>query len=51
MTKRKYINRLAIWIKDADNKQCIDSLKKAITRELGLSSNITIQFIRHGEKA
>ncbi|KPA81012.1 eukaryotic translation initiation factor eIF-4E putative (EIF4E1) [Leptomonas pyrrhocoris] len=49
MSKRKYHNRLAVWISDASAKDKIDALRKAITKEASLPYIASLVFTKHGE--
>lgn len=49
MSKRKYHNRLAVWVSDAAAKDKIDALKKAITKEANLPPIASLVFTKHGE--
>lgn len=49
MSKRKYHNRLAVWVSDASAKDKIDALKKAIAKEANLPPIASLVFTKHGE--
>ncbi|KAG5475397.1 hypothetical protein LSCM1_03510 [Leishmania martiniquensis] len=49
MSKRKYHNRLAVWVSDAAATDRIEALKKALTREASLAPIASIVFTKHGE--
>lgn len=49
MSKRKYHNRLAVWVSDAAAKDKIDALKKTITKEANLPPIASLVFTKHGE--
>lgn len=51
MSKRKYHNRLAIWVSDAAGKEKIDALKKALSKEASLPPIASIVFTKHGESS
>lgn len=49
MSKRKYHNRLAVWVSDASAKDKIDALKKTMTKEANLPPIASLVFTKHGE--
>ncbi|KAK7195310.1 eukaryotic translation initiation factor eIF-4E [Novymonas esmeraldas] len=49
MSKRKYHNRLAVWVSDAAATERIDALKKTLTKEASLAPIASIVFTKHGE--
>ncbi|AYU80051.1 eIF4E1 / Eukaryotic translation initiation factor 4E-1 / LeishIF4E1 [Leishmania donovani] len=49
MSKRKYHNRLAVWVSDASATGKIEALKKALTKEASLAPIASIVFTKHGE--
>ncbi|SYZ67086.1 eukaryotic_translation_initiation_factor_eIF-4E [Leishmania braziliensis MHOM/BR/75/M2904] len=49
MSKRKYHNRLAVWVSDASATDKIEVLKKALTKEASLAPIASIVFTKHGE--
>ncbi|KAG5475656.1 hypothetical protein LSCM4_04238 [Leishmania orientalis] len=49
MSKRKYHNRLAVWVSDAAATDKIEALKKTLTREAALAPIASIVFTKHGE--
>lgn len=49
MSKRKYHNRLAVWVSDASANDKIDALKKAIAKEANLPPIASLVFTKHGE--
>ncbi|CAJ1009757.1 putative Eukaryotic initiation factor 4E [Leishmania naiffi] len=49
MSKRKYHNRLAVWVSDASATDKIEALKKTLTKEASLAPIASIVFTKHGE--
>ncbi|AIN99541.1 eukaryotic translation initiation factor eIF-4E, putative [Leishmania panamensis] len=49
MSKRKYHNRLAVWVSDASATDKIEVLKKALTKEASLAPIASVVFTKHGE--
>lgn len=49
MAKRKYHNRLALWVRDAKNTAAIEAMKKKLKEEAGLPASASIVFTKHGE--
>lgn len=47
LSKRKYNNRLAVWINDATATDKIEALKKAIIRETNLPPSASLMFTKH----
>ncbi|EPY34320.1 translation initiation factor 4E [Strigomonas culicis] len=51
MAKRKYQNRLAIWVKDAGATEAIESIKNKLKQTITLPEGVTAVFSKHGEKS
>ncbi|GET89814.1 eukaryotic translation initiation factor-like [Leishmania tarentolae] len=49
MSKRKYHNRLAVWVSDGSALDKIEALKKTLTKEASLAPIASIVFTKHGE--
>lgn len=49
IAKRKYVNRLSVWIKDASDEVAIGRLKEKIIKETTLPSGFNFAFSKHGE--
>ncbi|KAG5501513.1 hypothetical protein JKF63_03342 [Porcisia hertigi] len=49
MSKRKYHNRLAVWVSDASATEKIEALKKTLTKEASLPPIASIVFTKHGD--
>lgn len=50
MAKRKYHNRLAIWVRDATATEAIEKIKKRLVKEANLPPSASLVFTKHGEK-
>ncbi|CCW60928.1 unnamed protein product [Phytomonas sp. EM1] len=51
MAKRKYHNRLALWLKNGNNDSAIDSIKKRLIQEAPLHGLAPLAFTRHSDLA
>lgn len=51
MAKRRYHNRLAVWVKDKTATDAIEEIRKRVTKEAKLPSSMNLVFTDHEEKA
>nr|CCD15774.1 unnamed protein product [Trypanosoma congolense IL3000] len=48
LSKRKYHNRIALWVKDASDKEALAAIEKQLVKEGGLPPTAKIIFTPHG---
>ncbi|CCW71040.1 unnamed protein product [Phytomonas sp. Hart1] len=51
MAKRKYHNRLALWLKNGNNESAIDSIKNRLIQEAPLHGLAPLTFTKHSDLA
>ncbi|CAD2215445.1 translation initiation factor 4E [Angomonas deanei] len=51
ISKKKYYNRVAVWVRDADNTKAIENITSRLTSGVALPPSVKLGFAKHGEKA